>query len=176
MKDYRNFILIDNDINIITATYANCSSPVSYKKFNKEHPKTKISNNNIDALKILNKHMAQILKWKTNNESLSVYYILVPPKFCKIIKDKTYKNWLNPQDKKYNIPNEELKQWKVFETLYKIIFADICIKPNNIYSSKDVNKTYKHIIYTKEIVNKMYVYLDKEKESTAIKTINDLLK
>ena len=87
MKDYRNFILIDNDINIITATYANCSSSVSYKKFNKEHPKTKISNNNIDALKILNKHMAQILKWKTNNESLSVYYILVPPKFCKIIKE-----------------------------------------------------------------------------------------
>ena len=101
MKEYRNFVLIDNDISIITATYANCSSIVSYKKFNKEHPKTKISNNNIDSLKILNKHMAQILKWKTSDEALSVYYLLIPPKLCKIIKDKTYKNWLNPQDKKF---------------------------------------------------------------------------
>ena len=176
MKDYRNFILINNETSVITATYANCSSEVVYKKFIRDYPQTKISNNNTDSLKILNKHMAQILRWKESEQSINLYYVLIPPKLCKIIKDKTYKNWLSPGDKKYNISKDELAQWQVFDALYKNIFVDICIKPNNIYSSKDINKAYKHIAYTKEIINKMHIYLNKEKESTAIKTIKDLLK
>lgn len=177
MKEYRNFVLIDNDISIITATYANCSSIVSYKKFNKEHPKTKISNSNIDSLKILNKHMAQILKWKEEDVALSLYYLLIPPKLCKIIKDKIYRNWISENsDKRYNIKEEELNQWRIFDMLYRSIFADISFKPNNVYNSKNVNKAYRHIIYTKEVINKIYIYLNKEEESTAINTIDDLIK
>lgn len=177
MKEYRNFILVDNDKSVITATYANCSSEVSYKKYAKRYIPTKISNNNIDSLLIINKHMAQILKWKKEDVALSLYYLLIPPKLCKIIKDKIYKNWINEDsDKRYNIQEEELNQWRIFDMLYKNVFADISFKPNNVYNSKNVNKSYKHIIYTKEIINKIYIYLDREEESTAIKSIDDLMK
>ena len=176
MKDYRNFILIENDKSVIIATYANCSSEVSYKKFAKEYLPTKISNNNIDSLKIINKHMAQILKWKNEDTALSLYYLLIPPKLCKIIKDKIYRQWIGESDKRFNIKEEEIKQWKIFDMLYKSIFADISFKPNNVYNSKNVNKAYRHIIYTKEVINKIYIYLEKDEEATAIKSIDDLVK
>lgn len=176
MKDFRNFILISNETSIITATYANCSSEVTYKKFIKDYPQTKISATNIDALKILNKHMAQILQWKDSKEAISLYYLLVPPKLCKVIKDKTYKVWLDPGERQFNVPEEELRQWRIFDMLYRKVYADISIKPNNIYNSKNINKAYRHITYTKEVINKMYVYLDKDKAKTSIKTVSDLLK
>ena len=120
--------------------------------------------------------MAQILKWKNEDTALSLYYLLIPPKLCKIIKDKIYRNWINEDsDKRYNIQEEELNQWRIFDMLYKSVFADISFKPNNVYNSKNVNKSYKHIIYTKEIINKIYIYLDRE-ESTSIKSIDDLVK
>ena len=86
MKDYRNFIIINNDKHLITATFANCSSEVSYKAY-KTFSSKKYLINNLDSLKILNKHMAQILKWKENEQALSVYYILVSPKLCKVIQN-----------------------------------------------------------------------------------------
>ena len=60
--------------------------------------------------------------------------------------------------------------------LYKNVFADICFKPNNIYSSRtDTSKIYKHVVFTKNVIDKMHDYLDKlnkKKENT----IEDLLK
>jgi hypothetical protein len=49
MKEYRNFVLINSDNFIVTATYANCSSEVSYKQYKRQYPVKKI-NNNIDTL------------------------------------------------------------------------------------------------------------------------------
>ena len=174
MKDYRNFIIINNDKHLITATFANCSSEVSYKAYKTFNSK-KYLINNLDSLKILNKHMAQILKWKENEQALSVYYILVSPKLCKVIKNKTYKTWLESTTPNL-ISEEELDQWRIFNVLYKNVFADICFKPNNIYSSRtDTSKIYKHVVFTKNVIDKMHDYLDKlnkKKENT----IEDLLK
>lgn len=172
MKDYRNFILINTNNFIATATYANCSSDVVYKKYKKEHP-VRITSN-LDALKILNKHLAQILQWKENEQALSIYYILIPPKLCKIIKDKLYRQWINESASK--IKEEELTQWKIFDLLYKSVFADVVFKPNNIYNSKDVNKVYRHIVFTKKVIDKMYDYLNKLEENLKVKSIDSLLK
>ena len=179
MKDYRNFILMNSDNFIATATFANCSSEVTYKKHVRQYPVKKNINNNIDLLKVLNKHMAQILKWKDEEVSLNMYYILIPSKLCKIIKDRIYVKWLETKKNSsgFNIKPEELEQWKIFSMLYKNVFADICFKPNNIYNSKNnLNKGYKHIVFTSEVVNKMHNYLDNAEESISIKTISDLLK
>ena len=59
MKEYRNFILINNDHFIVQATFANCSSEVAYKCYNKQYPSKKPLTNHIDVLKVLNKHLAQ---------------------------------------------------------------------------------------------------------------------
>ena len=92
MKEYRNFILVDNDKSVITATYANCSSEVSYKKYAKRYIPTKISNNNIDSLLIINKHMSQILKWKKEDVALSlnsdVEYLKINDDLQKMIQEE----------------------------------------------------------------------------------------
>lgn len=177
MKEYRNFILINNDKNMITASFANCSSEVNYKVYDRAFQEKKGFTNYTDIIKILNKHLAQISKWKEENKALSVYYILIPPKLCKIIKDKLYKNWLDTGERinKIKISKEELVQWEIFNTLYRHVFADICFKPNNIYSSKN-NKNYRHIIFTNEVVDKMYNYLNQLEDRDKAKTISDLLK
>ena len=59
---------------------------MNYKVYNRTFPEKKGFNNYVDTLKILNKHLAQIVKWKKDNTALSVYYILIPSKLCKIIK------------------------------------------------------------------------------------------
>jgi hypothetical protein len=178
MKDSRNFIIINSDNFIITATFANCSSEVLYKKHKREYPAKKHIINNIDILKIINKQMAQILKWKEEEKALSTYYILLPSKLCKIIKDKLYKQWLDTgkTNSGYNLKKEELEQWQIFQTLYKKIFANIVFKPNNLYSSNDANKTYRHVTFTKNVVDKMHNYLDKLEDSIKVKTLEDLLK
>lgn len=175
MKEYRNFILVDDYKNIIAATYANCSSEPCYKKYTKTFPSTKVSNNNTDSLMIINKHIAQILKWKEENNSLSVYYLLIPPKLCKIIKDRIYKQWIDENsDKRFNVSIEEINQWKIFDALYKRAFTDLSFKPNNVYNSKQVNKSYKHVVFTKDVIDKMHVYLTKE--TREINTIEDLIR
>lgn len=178
MKDYRNFILIENDKAIVQATFANCSSDVNYKCYNKEFPVKRPLVNYTDALRLLNKHLAQILQWKEDDEALSIYYVLVPPKLCKVIKEKLYKQWITAGE--YNtgvkIKPEELNQWIIFDTLYRKTFADIAFKPNNIYSTKTINKSYRHIVFTKDIVDKMYIYLERLDEMNKVKTVNDLLK
>ena len=73
MKDYRNFIILNNDKHLITATFANCSSEGSYKVYKTSNSK-KYLINNLDSLKILNKHMAQILKWKENHPCLLILH------------------------------------------------------------------------------------------------------
>lgn len=178
MKEYRNFILISNEKNVITSSFANCSSEVNYKVYNRAFPEKKGFNNYVDILKILNKHLAQIAKWKEDNTALSVYYILIPSKLCKIIKDKLFKTWLDSGERVngLKIPKEELVQWKLFNTLYKYVFADICFKPNNVYSKNNVNKNYKHVIFTINVVDKMHNYLNQLKEQNEIKAIDDLLK
>lgn len=179
MKDYRNFVIVNNRNNIVTSSFANCSSDVNYRIYNRKFPEKNNFNNYIDILKILNKHLAQIAKWKENNDSLSIYYILIPPKFCKVIKDKLYKKWLETHERAngFKIKQEELEQWKIFNILYKCVYADICFKPNNIYSSKNnINKNYRHIIFTNNVIDKMYNYLNKLDELNEIKTIDDLLK
>ncbi len=174
MKDYRNLILMDSNKFILTATFANCSSDVAYKRYNKAYP-TKSNMNNIDALKILNKHLAQIVKWKEEEKALSVYYILVPPKLCKIIKDKLYKQWI--ETNKASIKPEELEQWKLFSALYKLVFSEVAFKPNNIYNSRSKQQNnYKHVIFVKNTVDKMFLYLEKIEESNKAKVIEDLLK
>ena len=75
MKEYRNFILINNDKNMITASFANCSSEVNYKVYDRAFQEKKGFTNYTDIIKILNKHLAQISKWKEENKALSVYYI-----------------------------------------------------------------------------------------------------
>ena len=178
MKEYRNFILINNDSFIVQASFANCSSEVVYKCHEMQYPSKKPLTNHIDVLKILNNHLAQILQWKKDGTALSIYYMLIPPKTCKIIKEKLYKQWI--ETGQYNsgvkLKPEEIAQWKIFDVLYKKTFADIAFKPNNIYNSKNVNKNYKHIVFTKNTIDKMYVYLDKLEESNKIKTIDDLLR
>lgn len=178
MKEYRNFILINNDNFIVQATFANCSSDITYKCHKKQFPSKKPLTNNTDELRILNKHLAQILQWKESEIALSIYYVLIPPRLCKIIKEKIYKQWLEKgtYDSGVKLKPEELTQWKVFDMLYKKTFADIAFKPNNIYNSKIVNKNYKHIVFTKNAIDKMYVYIDKLEDSIKLKTIDDLLK
>ena len=177
MKDYRNFVLINSDNFIVTATFANCSSEVSYKQYKKQFANKKI-NSNIDSLKIINKHLAQIQYWKEHNNALSIYYLLIPPKLCKIIKDKIYKEWLETGVNKsgFAIKDEELEQWRLFNLLYKSVFSDIAFKPNNIYNSKDTNKAYRHIAFTKVAIDKMYVYLERLEDRHKIDSIDDLLK
>lgn len=175
MKEYRNFILVNDYKNIITATYANCSSEPCYKKYTKAFPSTKVSNNNADSLMIINKHIAQILKWKEENNSLSVYYLLIPPKLCRIIKDKIYKQWIDENsNKRFNVSIEEIDQWKIFDALYKQAFIDLSFKPNNVYNSKQVNKSYKHVVFTKDVIDKMHIYLTKE--TGKINTVEDLIR
>ena len=178
MKDYRNFILIDSNNFIATATFANCSSEVLYRKYRKEFPSQRHISNNADSLKLLNKHMAQILKWKEDEEALNMYYLLVPPKLCKIIKDKLYVSWLETKvtASGYKLKEEELVQWRIFSMLYKKVFTDICFKPNNVYNSKDANKSYRHVVFTSNVVNKMHSYVEKLEESVSIESVDDLLK
>ena len=179
MKEYRNFILISNKTNIVTASFANCTSEVNYKTYARTFPDKKDFINHIDTLRILNKHLAQILKWKEDNTALSVYYILIPPKLCKIIKDKLYKTWLETgkRNSGLKLEQEELDQWELFNVLYKHVFADICFKPNNVYNSKNnINKSYKHVVFTSNTVDKMYNYLNKLEERNSVKTIEDLVK
>ncbi len=173
MKEYRNFILINNDNFIVQASFANCSSEVVYKCHEVQYPSS-----HTDVLKVLNKHLAQILQWKKDGTALSIYYMLVPPKTCKIIKEKLYKKWIETgqYSSGAKLAPEELAQWKIFDVLYKKTFADIAFKPNNIYNSKNVNKNYRHIVFTKNVIDKMYVYLDKLEESNKIKAVDDLLK
>ncbi len=178
MKEYRNFILIDSNNFIATATFANCSSDVYYKKYRKEYPVKKHVYDNTDCLRLLNKHMAQILKWKEEESALNIYYLLIPPKLCKIIKDKLYLKWIETKKTStgFNLREEELAQWKIFSVLYKKVFTEVSFKPNNIYNSKDANKNYRHIVFTNNVVNKMHSYLDKVEDTIAIKTLDDLLK
>lgn len=178
MKEYRNFIIINNDKYIITASFANCTSEVTYKSHKRLRVDKKFTDNT-DMLKVLNKHMAQILKWKNDEQALNVYYVLIPPKLCKVIKNKMYRDWLETGKTAsgFSIHPEELEQWNIFNALYKSVFSDICFKPNNTYNSKsDANKIYRHVVFTKNVVDKMHNYLDRLEESTAIKTIGDLLK
>ena len=176
MKDYRNFILINTDNFLVTATFANCSSDVSYKKYQRTHPVKNHINNNIDTLRILNKHLAQIANWKEEDRALSMYYILVPPKFCKIIKDKIYREWLTTKKNSagLSISNEELEQWKMFEVLYKLVYVDIIFKPTNLYNAKDANKAYKHVVFTKNVIDKVYDYLNKLEDNIKVKRIDNL--
>jgi hypothetical protein len=178
MKDYRNFILINNDKNIIASSFANCSSEVNYKVHERAFPDKKGFNNYTDILKILNKHLAQIIQWKEDDTALSIYYVLIPSKLCKIIKDKLFKKWLDTGERVngLKISKEELAQWEVFNILYKHVFADICFKPNNAYNKNNANKNYKHVIFTINVVDKMHNYLDQLEERNKIKTIDDLLK
>jgi hypothetical protein len=179
MKEYRNFIIINNKKNIVASSFANCTSDVSYKVYNRKFPEKNSFNNYADVLKILNKHLAQITKWKENGESLSIYYILIPPKLCKVIKDKLYKKWLETGERAngLTIRQEELNQWELFNVLYKHIYADVCFKPNNVYSLKNnVNKNYRHVVFTSAVIDKMYNYLNKLEEQNEVKTIEDLLK
>lgn len=179
MKEYRNYIIIANDKNVITASFANCTSDVTYKVHDRQYTNKKINLDNTDVLKVINKHLAQILKWKNQEQSLSIYYILIPPKLCKVIKDKLYKKWLETGKSAvgYYLKEEELEQWSLFDILYKNVFSDICFKPNNIYSSKtNINNNYRHVVFTKNVVNKMHIYLDKLEEQSSINSIDDLLK
>ena len=178
MKDYRNFIIINNKNNIVTSSFANCTSEVNYKVYDRTYPEQKEFSDYTDVLKILNKHLAQIMEWKKEQTALNIYYILIPPKICKIIKEKLYKNWIQTGQKLngLKIKQEELEQWKIFDILYKHIFADICFKPNNVYSSKNnVNKSYRHVIFTNAVVDKMYEYLNKLEEQNKIKNLDELL-
>ena len=148
MKDYRNFVLINNGKRLATTFYANCSSDAS---INVHQGIT-----NIHMLRLINQHLSNIKDWKENGTAINVYYLLIPPKLCKIIKDKTYKTLMN-SDK---VSMAEKLQWQYFEILYKEVFADIIFKPNNTYDSNNVNKAYKHIVYTKKLIDKMYRLLD----------------
>lgn len=168
MKDYRNFILMDSNEFILTATFANCSSEVSYKRYNKAYT----SKNHIDVLKILNKHLAQIAKWKEEGQALSIYYLLVPPRLCKIIKDKLYKQWIETD--KDSIKKEELEQWRLFSALYKQVFSEVAFKPNNIYSSKKQSNNYRHVIFTKNVIDKMFLYLEKVEESNKSNLVKNI--
>lgn len=148
MKDYRNFVLINNGKRLASTFYANCSSDAS---INVHYGIT-----NIHMLKLINSHLENIKEWKENDKAINVYYLLIPPKLCKLIKDKTFKTLMN-SDK---ISLAERLQWKRFDGLYKEVFADIIFKPNNTYDSNNINKAYKHIVYTKKLIDKMYRLLD----------------
>lgn len=153
MKDYRNFVIVNNGKKMATTFFANCSSTASIKLYN-----------NIDSasmLKLLNKHLSNIKKWKAEGTALNVYYILIPPKLCKLIKSKDYKVLL----KSDRTSEEEKNQWGYFETIYKEVFADVVFKPNNTYDSNNINKAYRHIVYTKKLIDKMYVILDKDSQN-----------
>lgn len=149
MKDYRNFVLINNGKKMATTFYANCSSEASITLHD--------GISNVHMLKLVNQHLENIKTWKESGTALNIYYLLIPAKLCKIIKDKTYKALVN-SDK---ISVAEKMQWRRFELLYKEVFADIVFKPNNTYDS-NTNKAYKHIIYTKKLIDKMYRVLDNE--------------
>ena len=162
MKEYRNFILINNDDFIVQASFANCSSEVVYKCHEMQYPSKKPLTNHTDVLKVLNKHLAQILQWKKDGTYPYVSAENLLPDVNGagyIIKEKLYKQWI--ETGQYNsgvkLKPEEIAQWKIFDVLYKKTFADIAFKPNNIYNSKNVNKNYKHIIFTKNTIDKMYV-------------------
>lgn len=161
MKEYRNFIMASNENCIVTATYANCSTDVVYKKYMKNYLDFE-NLNNIDTLKVLNKHIAQIYQWKNEDRIVNKYYILIPSKLCKIIKDKIYVDWIKTGKTKKGVllSDEELKQWIFFNNLYKHVYADIVIKPNSIHKTNE-NTAYRHVIVAKNIVDKIYSYLDK---------------
>lgn len=159
MKDYRNFVLINNGRKVATTFYANCSSEASIQI----HEDT----SNAHMLKLINQHLYDIKVWKDNGVAVNVYYILIPPKLCKIIKDKSYKTLSSSN----NVSLLEKTQWQYFELVYKEVFADIVFKPNNIYDSNNINKAYKHIVYTKKLIDKMYALLDQECQNT-VQSVN----
>ena len=155
MKDYRNFILINNGKKLATTFYANCSSEASIQLHD--------DISTASMLKIVNQHLYDIRYWKENGLAVNVYYILIPSKLCKLIKDKSYKNLL----KSDKVSTIEKWQWQLFEGIYKEVFADIVFKSNNTYDSNNINKAYKHIIYTKKLIDKMYALLDENNIDSA---------
>jgi hypothetical protein len=164
MKEYRNLLIASNKTHIITASFANCNSAVKYNHIKKSNK------GNIDLLKILNNYMGQIIKWKRNNKALNVYYITLPSKLCKVIKDRLYLNW-----NENNVSEKEIEQWKIFNALYKLVFSDVYFKPDSIYNSKDVNNAYKHVVFTKKTFDLMNNLLDAYKEQGLTKELNEVL-
>lgn len=173
MKKYRNVIIVGERTNYIAMTFENINKPISYIRFNKFSNSGNQNSTTINSLSIINKFLGEIYN---SNES-SQHYFVVPNKICTAIKNGTYKNWIKTgktaSGKELN--KEELYQWTIFASLYKELFNEINFKPLSYYSMKNVKYNVQQMNFTKELINKAYKYLEKNKEKNLFDNLDNLL-
>ena len=173
MKQYRNVIIVGEKTNYVTMTFEHMNKPISYIKFNKFSNAGNNNSTTINSLSIINKFLGEIYN---SNES-NPHYFIIPNKICTAIKNGTYKNWIKTgktiSGKELN--KEELYQWTIFASLYKELFNEINFKPLSYYAMKNVKYNVKQMEFTKDLINRAYEYLEKNKEKNLFDDIADLL-
>ena len=173
MKAYKNVIIVGEKDTFISMTYENMYKPITYMKYNELPCKGTNMASNINALAIINKHLGEIY----NNREGNMHYFVVPNNICKAIKAGTYKNWVKTGKTAGGKPIDkvELYYWTIFASLYKELFQDVDFKPLSYYSMKNVKYNVKQMQFTKELINKAYEYVQKNKDKNILNSLEDLL-
>jgi hypothetical protein len=173
MKAYKNVIIVGEKDTFISMTYENMYKPITYMKYNELPCSGTNMASNVNALAIINKHLAEIYKDRGTN----MHYFIVPNNICKAIKAGTYKNWVKTGKTASGkaLDKTELYYWTIFASLYKELFQDIDFKPLSYYSMKNVKYNVKQMQFTKELINKAYEYVQNNKDKKLLKTLDDIL-
>lgn len=176
MKEYKNIIIVGEKDQYVSMAYENMYKPIKYVRYNDLPSKGSTLSTNINALSIINRYLAEIYNNRTKNDN--VHYFIIPNKICKAIKNGTYKNWIKT-GKTANgdaIKDEELYQWIIFAALYKELFTNVDFKPISYYSMKEVKYNYKHMQFTKELINKAHEYLEEIKNNNFEDSLFNIIK
>ena len=173
MKEYRNVIIVGEKTNFIAMSYENMYKSVAYKKFDKFENKGKNNTDTVNSLIIINKYLSEIY----NSNEFNPHYFVVPNKICNAIKNGTYKNWIKTGKTVSGkaLEQDELYQWIIFASLYKELFNSINFKPLSYYNMKNVKYNIQQMNFTKELINKAYSYLDKNKNKNFMDSLSDIL-
>ena len=121
--------------------------------------------------------MAEIYNHKKETGESGNHYFAIPNNISKSIKAGTYKSWIKTGKTASGkqLDKEELCQWIIFASLYKELFNDVDFKPLSYYAMKNVKYNVKQMEFTKDLINRAHVYLEKNKEKNLFDNIADLL-
>ena len=173
MKAYQNIIIVGEKDTFVSISYENMYKPITYMRYNELPCKGINMASNINSLAIINKYLGQIYK----NKGTNMHYFIVPNNICKAIKSGTYKNWVKTGKTAGGKPIDktELYYWTIFASLYKELFQDVDFKPLSYYSMKNVKYNVQQMQFTKELINKAYEYIQKNKDKKVLNTLDVIL-
>jgi hypothetical protein len=173
MKEYRNVIIVGEKTNFVVMSYENIYKPVTYKRFNKFDNQGKNNTDTVNSLIIINKYLSEIY----NSDESNPHYFVVPNKICTAIKNGTYKNWIKTGKTASGktLEQDELYQWVIFASLYKELFNAINFKPLSYYNMKNIKYNIQQMNFTKELINKAYSYLERNKNKNFMDSLSDIL-